>query len=351
MDTLPDRFSLLEIDGYETPEVAPPVNAPIVQPVQPAPIPVAAPIPQVVAPTIAPRAVTMQSQTNVSNLTAVSDESEANGAIVFWSLTGDMDLVTLAQQWEANGLPASWLPKAPTPSTALARAMKAQELPNTLVRSERIKGNTKWSFWHNPEGNSESRNLAFKLAFSAELKEDNELAVTSENPDHNGIMQEAYQNHLNKLNSTDISSWLVGLTRRLNSVCLRASGGFYFVPQNEMQVLDKIEKAIHASTGHKVYEIPALKGVKTVVAVLDAIRRVAIEEIAKIEGELNSDDSNAFNARGIVTRHETLDALKAQVMSYERLLNQPMGDLVSRIDALKVRVSNHTTRTMMLETD
>ena len=267
---------------------------------------------------------------------AVTDSKQA-GAIVFWSLNGQTPLSAL--EMAASTLNLAVQPGSITWAAALRRAV------GSLCKSKRdlarpLANHEGWALVC--ESVDPDHDLAHSVNLAARLKEAHAPGITEVvnytveiTPEDHPRKQELLERmafHLNHLDATDVSDWLVALMPSLNAVGLRPRGGMYFIPQPMVAAYHALAEAIHAHTVHSLYEVPALQTKDAVRAVLDAITREALAEAEAMELALDLGDSMKEGTRKRKAAH--CEAVAAKVASYEELLGQALPELQERLKGL-----------------
>jgi hypothetical protein len=287
-----------------------------------------------VAPT-APTAAPVQAQ---SPYIAVEAATESTGAVVYWALSGNVAGAALAQKWD---LPRQWLPVTASAEVALSRACNEQKSRHTLMRKDGANGyQLIFERVNQDQLSYSSEGRVSRLADTLQFEGLDEKTCEE--------IRAAYTLHRECLTPTDISGWLVGLMGEMGAVPLRERGGLYFVPRTQVATFRAIKGALAECSSHTLYEIPAMRSVEAMAAVIDAVRREAEEICSEIDGELNVGE---IGSRAMRSRLEALDNSADKVRSYERLLGVSMEGLLARIAQIRGRVAQAATRGSLLETE
>lgn len=252
---------------------------------------------------------------------------DAAGAVVWWSMSGPTNINRLAQEWEAAGLEPKLLPTATSPEVAMRGAVVEYRKKDCLVLP--IQGEKGWMIA--PKEGQEGDDLHFKV--QCRVKLDTWLRVEpSDHPLAPEILN-SFQQRLDELSHGATSSWLVKRLYGLRAVALRESGGFYFVPRAGMEAWRKTVKAVHASSGHSLLEVPALRTDEAVHAVTVALREEVRQTVDYVKGYLENEHSE----RGFHSRADDCAELADKIRSYEATLGSSLVDLVEQVDNLKMR--------------
>lgn len=284
-----------------------------------------------------------------ASLVAVESATEAAGAVTYWQLHGQIDAAALKAAWEVEGLEAKHCPSAPSPKVSLRRAVKSV-CNREIFHTEHPEGG-----WALVTEKRAANKLDYEVGMRLRLSPDETtiLGTPAEGQDLNearvlgNAVRAAFDNTRSHLDATDVSTvlvWLVG--GQLKGVPLRDSGGVYFVPKESVETLRKIKRALAAATSCVVHEIPAMKSVEFVAAVYDAVRREAEAELAALEAELAVD---FVTTKGMNAKAKRFEDVQQKLASYEKLLNKPMGDLASKLKAVKSILDEAKSRFNQLE--
>lgn len=275
---------------------------------------------------------------------AVTEGVPTAGAIVWWRLSGEVDASRFAHAWEAAGLDATILPSVPGPATALRRAVNEQRKRGVIVHPLGRGQGFALVYVRNTQ---QPQELDFEVATKCTLDQVGRLAIESpytsltdeeqsQLSDTRSDVRAAFARHSETLGTTDFSGWLTKLLPGLDAVALRDSGGVYFVPHASMTHLTAIRDVVHATTGHRLHQVPALKSEDAVNAILDAIEVEADAEAASMSQDI---DNATLGAKGFANRIERCNAVEEKVARYERLLDSNLGAVRQRLDALRAALT------------
>lgn len=265
-------------------------------------------------------------------LVAVAEHIPQAGAIVWWRLSGDIMLDELRAEWSARGLPEGLLPTPPGPQAALTRAVAEHRSRHTLAR---------------PLGN---RGEGHALV-NEKLREGDELEYSTgvkvrldpvgrpkfDPPDHPlaDDIRRGYAKHLDQLSTDDVGGWLVRLVLRVDGIRLKDTGGVYFVPHTRLAEWKSMVQAIHATSAHRVNEVPALRAEDAVASILDALSAEAEQVAAELERDLASD----LTAKKADNRVRRCERAEAKVARYEALLGVKAESLRERLEGLRAQLA------------
>lgn len=280
------------------------------------------------------------------NIVAIqgSEQLETAGAITYWSLEGEVELEGLRQALEIEGLTGSLLPTGVTMQEALARGARASCVDNRQLIRPLAKG--AWAFIQEtvtpgtdelvhaqlltgrvttvelPDGEKEPR-YDVRIAAGAERSEQLDALADQ-------ILLEA-ERQRGLLSANDVSWWLVYVAKQLHAVGLRERGGVYFVPRDVLPTWRKIARVLADETGHKVFEIPAVKTDEAVEAILTAVRAHVRTRFAEAEEYLNGKVSN----KGLNALERSLEETDGYVGHYVDLLGTALPELAEKLESIK----------------
>lgn len=282
----------------------------------------------------------------MTNIVAIqgSEQLETAGAITYWSLEGEVELLGLRQALEIEGLEGSFLPSGVTMQEALARGARASCSSNRqLVRPLDKRG--AWAFIQ--ETVTQGDELAHQQLLTGRVslvdqgdgtkKEvyDVRRAAGAERTEALDQLADqilaAAEHQRGILSANDVSWWLVYVAKQLHAVGLRDRGGVYFVPRDVLPTWRKIARVLADETGHKVFEIPAVKTDEAVEAILTAVKAHVSAKFAEAEEYLSGKLSN----KGLNALERTLGETQEYVEHYVGLLGTALPELVSRLEGIK----------------
>lgn len=279
------------------------------------------------------------------DIVAVTDiDKNLCGAMVYWTLRGSTDAAQLETAWEHYGLDTNLLPDTPSIEAALHRAVKDQVSKHRLMR--KLDGGG----WALVDEIAQGDELDYNVVVRIKADKVGRLSF-DEGPAWRGEdhikreVREDYDKHLDTLSPQDVSKWLVKLIDGCNSVRLRETGGFYFVPRDSLQRWRDMVEAITARASHAMFEIPALTSAEAVNAICDAITTEAEKVADAMDMHLQDE---ALGHVALRRRSEECQQMAAKVESYESLLGITQDALKKRLDELKVGLA---TAALMAEGD
>lgn len=267
---------------------------------------------------------------------AVPDAAEGTaGAIVWWRLSGGLDLERMTMAWEAAELNKRLLPDYPSEQTALLRA--ANFLTDKRLLARPMEGTKGWALVREV---AKGEGLDYEVLIRARVTKDQGLKVEAgPNPQAPQLVERLraeYERFQRELTLGDVSGWMSKLIRTTQAVALRDTGGVYFVPRSHVDTYRRIAGAIHAASGHKLFEVPALRSDEAVEAILDAVIREAEGEVGSMETELDTED---LGERALRTRQNRCERMREKVKLYEELLGKSLEGLHKRMEGLEASIT------------
>lgn len=268
----------------------------------------------------------------VSNTAAIIaiDDAEINkrscGRITMWDLSGDVDLGRLAA---ALGDVVAH-PDEPSPKVALHRAVDDVARLNRL--EVRNRGAGEWVIVDEPEQDGDR--LIYPVACSAHLANDTEVVVRG--PRASLDVQGAYDRARASLATTDVGNWLCDTLTKLGGIGLRDRGGVYFVPQDRVDIWERVVAALKTCSSHRVHTIPAMRSQDAVEAILTAL---TADTKAACDAMVEDIGSSTLGKRALETRENQTADLLARVDRYEGLLGTQLDELRDAIDKTRQAVA------------
>lgn len=267
---------------------------------------------------------------NAPSLVAVAEHVPCAGGIVWWRLSGDVMLDELRAEWTARGLPDGLLPTPPGPQAALTRAVAAHRSKRTLARP--LANRAGHALVH--ERLSVDDDLEYSTGLRVKL---DGLGRPAFEPTTHPLVPDirrSYERHLDTLSTHDIGAWLVRLVLHVDGIRLKDTGGVYFVPYQRVAEWGAMTQAIHATSAHRVNEVPALRAEDAVNSILDALSAEASTVADALESELAS----GLTPRVAGNRVRRCELTVAKVSRYETLLGAKADDLHARLEALRAQL-------------
>lgn len=267
-----------------------------------------------------------------SELIAVESWEQA-GAIVFWKMSGNVDLDDLREAAAAEGIDEKILPGAPSVDTVLLRSAQACITDKRqLIRP----------LDHRGEWVLETESVVFdgtrkKLAYVEHVRlrvarEGNEKKPVIEAVEPGDLpLAEAIAGQMSLysglLTTTDMSNWILNvLGSEVHAIALREKGGFYFVPKDRLDVWRSYVRVVAACSGHRIYELPAMRSEAAVEAILTAVRAEAQTRLDAFESYC----AGTVSTRGLNSVERALAKVIDKLAHYSDLLGIQLPDLTEK---------------------
>lgn len=275
----------------------------------------------------------MSTLMKTSGLTAINEQIDSAGCIVWWRLTGGFDLRALRTAWEAEKLASVWLPEPPSPQSALRRAITEERSTTRLVRPFKSGA---LALVDEAEVDGE---LVYTEVLRVSLDQVGRLEFRSTRHNDRAIcerVEDNFDKHLTQVSQSDVSSWLTRMMDRLKAVPLRENGGIYFVPSFAVKDWEGIVRALREASRHVISYVPALRSEEAATAVLDAITLEAEKAVAAMTDEV---DRGELGARALQTRIVQADTVNDKVSKYEALFGARLDGMHEAITRLRASLS------------
>lgn len=264
----------------------------------------------------------------------------AVGGIVFWSLSKEpIQLSALTAALLAEGSTAL-PPEPPSDIVALHRACVVVSKILKLDLHGRERG--KWALVSRPTVEQADngpaygmgiQKLSYPIEATAELRDDGALNLTGSDR-FLELLPSEYNLQRGVISSQDIGSWLCKKLAALDAVSLRPTGGFYFLPQHQVQKWERISRALRKCSRHTVFGLPAMKSAGAVEAILQAITNDTESALQKIDEAIPT-----AGKRSLESREKETAALLDRVSKYEALLGMKLDGLKEVLERTRQAVA------------
>ena len=211
-------------------------------------------------------------QLDPRQLIAVPQAGDVAGAIVYWRLSGDVDYARLGAEWAAAQLDPAIFRGPTSPRAALTAAVKQLEDPYRRAIPLKqghgyVVSRTARPDWD--ETVTSTVELRVRLHDTDDYNHPEPYLEFSEPNDLDArAVLVSYQRNLGLLSQADFGSWLVRLAEGQHAVALRDTGGIYFIPRSSLDAWHRITAVIDAVSGHRIFEVPAMRSDEAVEAIL-----------------------------------------------------------------------------------
>ena len=189
----------------------------------------------------------------------------ACGLLVYWSLTGRSYMAEIVDALKQVGLdPDKYAPNPPSAEIVAYRAAQAcihgkREMVRPLSKRgtymfvTEVLVDDKPTYEHQVRVATDGEQIVVEPQWIGTV-------VPSVNEEKAFAIKQEFKSLRDVLLTDDISAWLLKiLDYDIRAVSLRDRGGIYFVPADKVEMWRMFVKALRLSTGHALYEIPAMK--------------------------------------------------------------------------------------------
>lgn len=288
-------------------------------------------------------------------------DSSFVGRIVYWWLSGDADADEVRDAWEDYGLDELYAPDRPSAERALRRAMDEHAARRVLVRplgkgvtgyglvEESAEGR---KLEHDPfltaviektatQGEPDANNPGAQLAGKDD--QGDRITLTIEPADHELAprIRESFEQR-GVLATRDFSNWLSSrVMAMLSGVPMKDRSGFYFVPEDKVELWHAVCEVIRDTSMHSMMEIEALREGQALNAVIDSIQREAITAVDNLQADMERrlDRGDKIGKRGFRSKGNACDAVLERLERFEGTLGLKLDSVREHIGKVKATVS------------
>ena len=277
----------------------------------------------------------------------------ANGANVFWTLGEDTDADFLEEQLSALKLSFGKLaPKKNSDKAALHIATKRVcANRRRLVRPlpSGIHGYAVVNEDQDDNGKSLDHSVDFDVLFlqggdNTPVFQDPQTGELIFPQEANAILGR-YATERQRCNSHKVGIMLAKIVDRLHGVSLRPTGGYYWIPEQKVPLMESVAQIVRKSSPsgrNTVYFMRTVLDESGKVAVIDGLVRQLTSELESIEAqveEVDEDGKRAMKKRGLKTKQERCERLHNRVRGYEKMFQTKLDSLRETVE----RVEEATT--------
>lgn len=281
-----------------------------------------------------------KAQVEISRLAESMARTDAPhiGSIVMWTLTGcRISREELVKLYDRHGLDHDWLPPEIEGGVAFHKAIRE------VKQSGWQKGYMIRPIDDNKDAivlgivkedvNRPNEDLAYGLEAKVKYDKKNEaVRVTDSNHPLAAAIKAQFKDMVDTYVSIDFIRLLSkNIGHRMDSVCLRKTGGTYFVPAHKTEVLLK-HRAIMTELGAEFSVLPLYGNDLALEDVGKQARRSLEEEIKEIEVEIMRFKEAAPRSDTLRRRIEEFKTLKAKAEMYSSLLSIKVKDINQGIE-------------------
>jgi len=247
-----------------------------------------------------------------------SKNEDLAGAIVYWRLSGEVNGDFLNTALQASGLDDADLVNLPTPRRALRRALLDLCGPDTFMRTGKFGDG---GFYLVRQLSGEGDGPSFEIGLRATLPTTG-VPKFEADEEHGAQWDTAailknYWHHIDHVDTTDVSSWLIKQMSRCDGIAMRDTGGVYFIPRHQIDEWRRRADALHAHTACKVYMVPAMNSEEA----LDAILQALIDECDSFTNALQEAIvADELGPRALESKSAAAKDMLEKLSRYEELL-------------------------------
>lgn len=260
----------------------------------------------------------------IESVVAMTNGTEECGAIVWWSLNGPTPHKVLHD--EVIQLDASFAPAEVGKAVALRRACMDMVRRRQLCRPLNDRG-----AYAIVRESVKGEEISHQVVCRVKLEMENLVFSDGcEEPTKLQIRQ-GYELMLNHLQPEDVSVWLCSVVDKMEAVSLRPRGGIYFIPRHHMASWRALAGALKTTSGHQLFEVPAMATDEAVEAILASLTREADVAASAFEAAIEE----SLGERALNNRVEGCKSLQQKVRTYEALLGTNLDTLRERLVVLE----------------
>jgi hypothetical protein len=273
------------------------------------------------------------------------------GKSVCWTLGSNTDPKLLEQLLKNIKLPSpngsgmksyGWLakhaPKPNSPKSALhAALMGMYGRSGHLVRT--LKGKRGYAVVREEKNPESGATLRHTTLFEATLK-----AADSLLPDWEEIEENALPDALRAKIQTEfirqqsicphhtLARSVVRIVDALHGVCLRPTGGFYWLPEGAIDPWNAVADAIEKSgSGNRIYGFRTAFDEEAASTVLDALTRTVSDEAKRMGNEIEDDDLD-LGEKALTTKLQRAKTLRRRLTGYRKMLGTVSENAIKKMD-------------------
>lgn len=273
------------------------------------------------------------------------------GHQLWWDLCGNrISHASLEAHAQAQGLPLEYLPSEVQPSGAFRRAWRA--IANRVGEGLLLReiGETKEAILVAlaRESVSEQAKSWAGDQLATIVFDKKSHAITIEiDPIHGHAIPADFERNLRKVvayhsehTTQDVRAMITRFASK-RGIMLKAGGGIYFVPQAHTAQLEALCRVVAAcSAGNATYTLPVADSAQARATMSAVAQDGLAEEIRQLEAEIASFDLTKARESTLAGKIDAFDSMRARVSMFASVLNLKAGDLTTRLDSLRARISH-----------
>lgn len=273
------------------------------------------------------------------------DKANFYGHIVYWSLHAcpPFTYADMNNKVKELGLSSSIMPKPMTAKKAWTRAVSRWNQGDGIpgVEMKPIKGENNMlvhgAVIARPD--ETSRTLNMEDATWVALNLDDEKFIAKD-PDLDICKQfeELFVFFRDNLTNSELQVFLRKMVEQLSGFPIRPTGGIYFVPQSEVEVVDKcMELVNHLNPHAHVYALPMFVDEQTKGDLIEGYKEAAYKEIMSFQADLKKwlEAPGQKTNHGFKGKFSELQEMRAKALMYEGLLDGDLAEIRDTIHSLE----------------
>lgn len=265
----------------------------------------------------------------------------ANGRIVFWSLGNDSDHKMLSDGFDQLGL-SSYTPDEQSALMSLKSALtEAYGSRRCLIR--RLEKRSGFQISQERASGENNAGLEYQKLFSVEIPTgphgilfmDPDTGERIPDPKYAGTVRDLFWRELDKVPRDNLARALTRITlQKMDGICLRETGGIYWIPQSKMHIWDQVVSAVEQASPsgrNKVYGPRTLLDDELVSMAMDWLAQNVESQMGQIRERLGK----AKSKRGKSTQENAAADLHNKVQTYEHIFQKTLQGLKDSTQDLK----------------
>lgn len=289
----------------------------------------------------------------------MAERSELSAAVAYWRISAPIATEELEAAWLESGLPERLAPNLVSVDTALTRAVEAAakvaELPKGVKRYKRklTDGATgrQVGWFVKEETQRAGLDPLTRNLISARLVDGRPVVECMDGSfeEHEKLAEAVHAEFTalrGMLTPSDVKRWLSQtVIPELHGVSLIETGGLYFIPRDQIALLDRVVRVVEGLDLGSIYLNPAMPGSAHLEAAIDSLAlevdKIAADAAAAIQAVGDGEPMHPRTARA---QSAALEAAAAKVARYEGLVGvdlsasrKRLGDLNRQVGELAAR--------------
>ena len=261
----------------------------------------------------------------------VETEIKFNGASVWWSLSDRTPERELREGFISIGLP-ELIPEKIENRQALKRALQSM-YPEQRALIRPLKGIVGYALVReNADGAEMEYNQEVKALLAGNL-------LLTDPPDYHWApeLRARYQDECGFVTAAKLGGALVKACRGLGGIPLRPRGGFYWIPEENMDRWRAVAKVAEDShSGNTISVMRTTADEESVDAICDALIHEVETNLSQIEEKLDSGD---LGERALTTQKLEVTQLDAQVRKFEKILGRTLDSLRDHVEVVEAHAT------------